>query len=152
VNVCPSRRRSRGAGSSLAVRDVVCEPAHLCRGELRLPAHARRRRDRCARGGGLEPESRYAVHGRHEDRGVVQDRSAARRVTRRTDVDAVEQRARDVRPLRKRLRPQQRESPIGQLAERVQRRAQQRPLGLAQLENDQPLLVRGLEQRRVDSL
>ena len=40
----------------------------------------------------------------------------------------------------------------GKLAERVQRGARERPLGGAPLEHDQPLLLRRLEERRVDAL
>ena len=146
------RGRSRGDGPPLAIRGVVREPAHLRRSELRLLVRARRRGDCCAGSGGFEPQPRDAVRRGDEDRGVGQNRRAARRVSRGAHVDAVEQRARNVRPLRQRLRSQQREPPVGQLAERVQRRAQQRSLRRAPLEDDQALLVRGLEQRRVDAL
>jgi hypothetical protein len=87
-----------------------------------------------------------------EDRRLVEDRSAARRVARAPHVHAIEQRPRDVRARGQRLRAQEQEPPVGKLAERVKCGAEQRPLGLAPLEHDQPFLPHRFEQRRVDAL
>ena len=98
------RGRSARSRLALAVGVVLREAPHLRRRELRLLARPGRGGDGRARRGGLEREPRQAVRRGHEDRRLVEDRGSAGRLARGAHVDAVEQRARNVRARRERLR------------------------------------------------
>ncbi len=146
------RGRARFARTLLAIRVVLGEASHLGGRQLRLLVRSGRSRDGGAGRSRLEREPRQAVRRRNEDRRVVENRRATRRISCAPHVDPVDERPRDVGPRRQRLRPQEREPPVRKLPERVERRLEQRPLGLAPLEHDQPLLAHRLEERRVDAL
>ena len=149
----PLRGARALARAPLAVRVVVGEPAHLGRRELRLLVRSRRSGDGGAGGARLEREPREAVRRRDEDRRLVEDRRAARRSRARVRTST---RSTSVRGtygrvvsgfVRSSVSRQSGSSPSVCSAAR-----EQRPLGLAPLEHDQPLLVHRLEQRRVDAL
>ena len=66
-------------------------------------------------------------------------------------MDPVPERGWEVRPARERLRPEQDELPLGELVQRANHRAGERPLRRPPLEHGQPALLPGTEELEVDA-
>ena len=137
---------SRLLGELAAQRLVLGQPRERRGGELGLLVHAGRRGDRGARGGRLERDAGEAVERGDEDRGLVEDRSAASPVAGRAHARPAAQLRRDRRPPRQRFRPQEDELPVGQLAQRADDGSPERSLRRPPLEDDELSLRRPAER------
>ena len=104
---------SRLLGELPPQRLVLGQPRERRGGELGLLVHTGRRGDCGARGGRLERDAGEAVERGDEDRGLVEDRSAASPVAGRAHARPAAQLRRDRRPPRQRFRPQEDELPVG---------------------------------------
>ena len=117
-----------------------------------LLVHPRRRGDRGARGSGLERDAGKAVERGDEDRGLVEDRSAAAPVASGAHVRTAAQLRRNCRPPCELLRAQEDELPVGQLAQRADDGARERTFPGPPLEHDELPLRCRLEELGVDAL
>ena len=130
---------------------VVDQPAGLGGGELGLEPSSGRRRDRRAGRLRLDDEPRETVEGGHEDGRVPEHVGPGLAVAGRADADAAAEQARERRPPAERLRAEQDELPVGRGDELAHERAQERPLRLPPLEDDDLALRRRPEQVEIDA-